>query len=40
MVAIWVVTLWLSKVAFKVKMAWMAVLAIPVVCLLVSLRRP
>ena len=36
MVAIWVLTLWLSKVAFKVKMAWMAVLAIPVVCLLVS----
>lgn len=36
MVAIWVASLWLSKVAFKVKMAWMAVLAIPVVCLLVS----
>lgn len=37
MIAIWVASLWLSKVAFKVNMAWMAVLAIPVVCLLVSM---
>ncbi len=36
MVAIWVVNLWLSKFVFRVKMAWMAILAIPVVCLLVS----
>ena len=36
MVAIWVVNLWLSKFVFRVKLAWMAVLAIPVVCLLVS----
>ena len=37
MVAIWVVSMWLSKFAFKVKAAWMAVLAIPAVCLLVSM---
>ena len=36
MAAIWVASIWLSKIAFKVKMAWMAVLAIPAVCLLVS----
>lgn len=37
MIAIWVASMWLSKLAFKVKGAWMAVLAIPVVCLLVSM---
>ncbi len=36
MVVIWVVSIWLSKFTFRVKMAWMAVLAIPAVCLLVS----
>ncbi|MBO4673880.1 MAG: hypothetical protein J5616_05990 [Bacteroidaceae bacterium] len=37
MVAIWVASMWMSKFAFKVKAAWMAILAIPVVCLLVSM---
>ena len=37
MIGIWVVTLWLSKFAFKVKTTWVAVLAIPVMCLLVSM---
>ena len=37
MVAIWVVSMWMSKYAFKVKSAWMAILAIPAVCLLVSM---
>lgn len=36
MVAFWVAILWLNKFVFRVKMAWMAVLAIPAVCLLVS----
>lgn len=36
MVVIWVVSIWLSKFTFRVKIAWMAVLAIPAVCLLVS----
>ena len=36
MIAIWVASIWLSKWAYGVKMAWMAVLSIPVVCLLVS----
>ena len=36
MVGIWILSLWLSKLVFRVKMAWMAVLAIPAVCLLVS----
>lgn len=36
MMGLWLASLWMSKVAFKVKGAWMAVLAIPVVCLLVS----
>ncbi|MCR5043173.1 MAG: DUF6057 family protein [Bacteroidaceae bacterium] len=36
MVAIWVASIWLSKFTFRVKMAWMAILAIPAVCLLVS----
>ena len=36
MITIWVASMWLSKFAFRVKMAWMAVLAIPVICLLVS----
>ena len=36
MIALWVLSLWLSKWAFNVKMAWMALLAIPFVCLLVS----
>lgn len=35
-VTIWVATLWLSKFAFRVKMAWMAVLTIPIISLLVS----
>lgn len=37
MIAIWVVSMWMSKFAFRVKAAWMAVLAIPAVCLLVSM---
>lgn len=36
MIAIWVASLWLSKWAFRVQTAWMAVLALPLVCLLVS----
>ncbi len=36
MIALWVISLWVSKWAFNVKMAWMPVLAIPAVCLLVS----
>ena len=37
MIAFWIASMLLSKFAFKVKSAWMAVLAIPVVCLLVSM---
>lgn len=37
MIGIWVASLWMSKVAFKVQTAWMAVLSIPVICLLVSM---
>lgn len=36
MIGIWVVSMWLSKFVFRVKLAWMAVLAIPAVCLLVA----
>ena len=36
MVSLWIASMWISKVAFKVKSSWMAVLAIPVICLLVS----
>lgn len=36
MVVIWAASMWLSKLAFQVRSAWMAVLAIPAVCLLVS----
>ena len=37
MIGIWVASLWLSKLAFKVRTAWVAVLIIPVICLLVSM---
>lgn len=36
MTGIWVLSLWLSKWAFRVQTIWMAVLAVPIVCLLVS----
>ena len=36
MIGIWIVSMWMSKFVFRVKMAWMAILAIPIVCLLVS----
>lgn len=36
MIGIWVMSLWLSKLAFRARTAWLAVLAVPVVCLLVS----
>ena len=36
MIGIWIVSMWMSKFVFRVKMAWMAVLAIAIVCLLVS----
>ena len=36
MIAMWIASMWLSKLAFKVRNVWMAVLAIPVICLLVS----
>ena len=36
MIGIWIISMWMSKLVFRVKMAWMALLAIPVVCLLVS----
>ena len=36
MIFMWIASMWLSKIAFKVKLEWMAVLAIPAVCLLVS----
>ncbi|MBO7592378.1 MAG: hypothetical protein J6T00_03275 [Bacteroidaceae bacterium] len=36
MIGIWIVSIWMSKLVFRVKMAWMAVLSIPIVCLLVS----
>ena len=35
-IGIWIINMWLSKFVFHVKMAWMAVLAIPAICLLVS----
>lgn len=35
-IALWILSMWLSKYAFKVKAVWMGVLAIPVLCLLVS----
>ena len=37
MIAIWIVSMWLSKLAFKVKTVWMSVLALPVMCLLASM---
>ena len=37
MIGVWVACLWISKVAFKVSVAWMAVLSVPLVCLLVSM---
>ncbi len=37
MMGIWVICLWLSKLAFRVKTEWLAVLAIPIVCLLVGM---
>ena len=37
MIGIWVLSLWLSKLAFRVRTAWVAVMAVPVVCLLVSM---
>ncbi|MCH5175013.1 MAG: hypothetical protein J1F40_03945 [Prevotellaceae bacterium] len=37
MIGIWVASLWISKFAFRVKTTWFAVLAIPVICLLVSM---
>ena len=36
MIGIWIFSMWMSKLVFRVKSAWMAVLAIPAVCLLVS----
>ncbi|MBR6202391.1 MAG: hypothetical protein IKQ62_05255 [Bacteroidaceae bacterium] len=36
LIAIWVGSMWLSSLAFKVRWAWMAVLAVPAFCLLVS----
>ena len=36
MIGIWIVSMWMSKLVFRVKLAWMAVLSIPIVCLLVS----
>ena len=36
MISMWLASMWLSKWAYGVKMAWMAILSIPVVCLLVS----
>ncbi len=36
MIVLWLVSMWISKLAFKVRTAWMSVLAIPAVCLLVS----
>ena len=36
MVGLWVASLWLSKLAFRVRTVWMAVLAMPVICLLIS----
>lgn len=36
MIGIWVVSLWVSKLAFNVRTEWMAVLLLPAVCLLVS----
>lgn len=37
MIGIWVLSLWMSKLAFKVSAVWMAVLAVPVLALLVSM---
>lgn len=37
MIAFWIASIWISKWAFKVNGAWMAVLAVPAVCLLVSM---
>ena len=36
MMTMWVAAMWISKVAFKVRLAWMPVLALPLVCLLVG----
>lgn len=36
MIGLWLISMWLSKWAYGVKMAWMAVLSIPVICLLAS----
>lgn len=36
MMSIWVVSLWLSKWAFRVRTVWMAILTLPIICLLVS----
>lgn len=37
MIAMWLGSMWLSKVAFNVRCVWMAVLSLPIVCLLVSM---
>ena len=37
MIATWIFSMWISKFAFKVNAAWMAVLAVPAVCILVSM---
>ena len=37
MIAFWVVSLWLSKAAYRVSGAWMAILSLPIVCILVSM---
>lgn len=36
MLCLWMISLWVSKFAFGVRTEWMAVLAVPIVCLLVS----
>lgn len=37
MIALWIASVWISKLAFKVNAAWMPILAIPAVCILVSM---
>ena len=37
MVAFWAASLWLSKLAYRVSGSWMAVLSLPLVCILVSM---
>lgn len=37
MIAIWILSMWMSKVAFRTGAAWMPVLAVPVMCILVSM---